>query len=110
MQNLSINEYEERTHNTIPTSIVLIHDVECYIAITHKYILEPAGVFKDEYGNYLPSLKDSVDLQSALVEYYEANEFLLPVKGFVSHREQCLDELSYMSHCINEANGEAQSS
>ena len=70
-------------------SVVMIYDVECLIAITHKYTLHIVGVFRDEDGYFPTAVLNDDELNRALAEYYDNDSpFQVPYDGLFQHRKQ----------------------
>lgn len=78
-------------------SVVLIYDIDCFIAITHKYQLNVIGLYKDSNGNFASGIKNNPQLKQALSDYNEAEVFTVPLAGFLEHREACLEEFDYLT-------------
>jgi len=72
---------------TKPAGVVLINDIECLAAITHKYELTGFGFYRSETGHFWYALLKDANLDNALEDYLNTDyEYQVQVTGYGDHR------------------------
>lgn len=73
------------------TNLILVKDINCVAAITHKSNYRICGVYKDKIGDFWFSFEYSDDLQIAISNYENGN-FMVTVPSYIEHLESLIAE------------------